>query len=79
MMLAPTTVVENFCVPQPMPMKMDVSTKVVSRVSRRMLRKRTMANTAIIPNAVTMLFDSTVITSETMTGVTTRALTKVRE
>jgi hypothetical protein len=52
---------------------------VVSSVSRRMLRKRTMANTAIMPNAVTRLLESTIITNETSTGITTRELTKERE
>ena len=38
-----------------------------------------MANTAIIPKAVIRLFESTIMTSETITGMMIRELTKERE
>ena len=51
----------------------------VSSVSRRMFRKRTIANTAIIPKAVIRLFDSTIITRLTRVGMMMSAFTKDRE
>ena len=51
----------------------------VSSVSLKIFRKRTIANTAIRPNAVTRLFERTSITIETIVGMTTSELTKERE
>ena len=45
----------------------------------KIFRKRTIAKTAINPNAVTRLFESTSITIETIVGITTSELTKERE
>ena len=48
-------------------------------MSLKIFRKRTIANTAIRPNAVTRLFERTSITIETIVGMTTSELTKERE
>ena len=71
----PTIAVENFIVPAAMPSTMTIKMYDASSVSRKMLRKRTMANTAIRPNAVTKLFESTIITSATTEGMTINELT----
>ena len=75
----PAMAVENFNVPQAIPTTMTDKMYEVSSVSLRIFRKRTIANTAISPNAVTRLFDRTSITIETMVGMTTSELTKERE
>ena len=69
----------NFLVPQAMPTVIDAKMYVASSVSRRTLRKRTMANTAIRPNATRMLLAITIITTDTMRQSTMSALTKERE
>ena len=52
---------------------------MVSSVSRKMLRKRTIAKTAIMPNAVMRLLESTFMTMATSVGIMTSALTNERE
>ena len=75
----PATAVANFSVPQAMPMTMTDRMKEVSSVSLRMLRNRTIANTAINPKAVTRLLERTSITIDTIVGITTREFTNDRE
>ena len=65
--------------PEAMPSTMTMSTYDVSRVSLRILRKRTMANTAIMPKAVTRLLERTIMTRQTTSGMMISALTKDRE
>ena len=62
-----------------MPTTMTDKMYEVSSVSLKIFRKRTIANTAIRPNAVTRLFERTSITIETIVGMTTSELTKERE
>jgi hypothetical protein len=62
-----------------MPSTITARTYDVSSVSRRMLRKRTIAKTAMSPKAVTRLFESTMSTSATITGIRIRDITNDRE
>src|SRR3954466_7383739 len=74
--IVPTIAVENFIVPAAMPRTMTIKMYDASSVSRKMLRNRTMANTAIRPKAVTKLFERTIITRATTEGMTIKELTK---